>query len=110
VPAFTDPETGEVFQVPVAYTVWYTFTGTGGPMTIDTAGSDFDTVVAIYTRSGSTYTPVADGCVDDSPTEPVGQTLQANVTIPTVAGTTYYVQIGGYPEFQPYGNLRVALR
>lgn len=107
---FTDPETGEVFQVPVAYTVWYMFTGTGGPMTIDTAGSDFDTVVAIYTRSGSTYTPVADGCVDDSPTEPVGRTLQANVTIPTVAGTTYYVQIGGYPEFQPYGNLRVALR
>ncbi len=107
---FTDPETGEVFVVPVGHTVWYTFSGTGQPMTIDTAGSDFDTVVAIYTRSGSTYTPVSGGCVDDSPTEPVGRTLQANVTIPTVAGTTYYVQIGGYPDVQSYGNLRVALR
>jgi cephalosporin hydroxylase len=84
--------------------------GTGAPMTIDTAGSDFDTVVAIYTVSAGSYIPVPDGCVDDSPTEPIGRTLQANVTIPTVAGTTYLVQIGGYPEDQPYGNLRVALR
>jgi hypothetical protein len=108
--SFTDPDTGEVFETPVGHTVWYRFVGTGAPMTIDTAGSDFDTVVAIYTVSAGTYSPVPDGCVDDSPTEPVGRTLQANVTIPTVAGTTYLVQIGGYPEDQPYGNLRVALR
>jgi hypothetical protein len=107
---FTDPETGEVFETPVGHTVWYRFTGTGEPMTIDTAGSDFDTVVAVYTRSDGTYIPVPDGCVDDVPVEPVGRTLQAAVTIPTVAGTTYYVQIGGFPDVQSYGNLRVSLR
>lgn len=107
---FTDPDTGEVFSVPVGNTVWYKFTGTGLPMTIDTAGSDFDTVAAIYTASGGGYVPVSDGCVDDTPTPPIGRSLQAKVTIPTVAGTTYYVQIGGFPESFPYGNLKVALR
>jgi hypothetical protein len=108
--SFTDPDTGEVEETPVGHTVWYSFVGTGAPMTIDTAGSDFDTVVAIYTVVGGAYVPVPDGCVDDTPTEPIGRTLQASVTIPTVAGTTYLVQIGGFPDVQSYGNLRVALR
>jgi hypothetical protein len=107
---FTDPNTGEVFSVPVGYTVWYTFTGTGATMTVDTAGSDYDTVAAIYTASAGTYTPVANGCDDDTPTPPIGRSLQASVTIPTVAGTTYLVQIGGFPESFAYGNLRVSLR
>lgn len=107
---FTDPETGEVFQVPVGNTVWYTFTGNGSAMTIDTAGSDFDTVIAVYTKSGSTYTPVEDGCVDDSPTPPIGRTLQGHATIQTTLGTVYYVQIGGFPDSFPYGNLKVRLR
>lgn len=108
--AFTDPETGEVVEIPVGHTVWYRFTGTGLPMTINTAGSDYDTVVAIYTGSVGALTPVPDGCVDDSPVAPVGRTLQASVTIPTIAGTTYFVQIGGFPETIPYGGLRVSLR
>ncbi len=108
--SFTDPDTGEPFEVPVGHTVWYQFTGTGEPMTIDTAGSDFDTVVAIYTLDGEELVPVPDGCVDDSPIDPIGRTLQANVTIPTVEGTTYYVQVGGYPEVIPYGTLKVSLR
>jgi hypothetical protein len=106
---FTDPETGEEFEVPVGNTVWFKFTGTGSPMTIDTAGSDFDTVIAIYTKSGSTYVPVTDACVDDSPTPPIGRTLQGHVTIPTTSGTVYYVQIGGFPDSFPYGNLKVRL-
>jgi hypothetical protein len=107
---FTDPVTGEPFSVPVGNTVWYTFTGTGSPMTIDTAGSDYDTVVAIYTLSGDEYVPVPGGCVDDTALDPIGRTLQASVTIPTVAGTVYYVQIGGFPDSSTYGNLRVVLR
>ncbi len=107
---FTDPDTGEVFEVAVGYTVWYRFTGTGSPMTIDTAGSDFDTVLATYTGSAGALTPVPDGCVDDTPTPPFGRTLQGSVTIPTTAGITYFVQIGGFPESFPYGTLRVSLR
>ena len=107
---FEDPDTGEVIETPVGNTVWFSFTGTGAPMTVDTAGSDYDTVIAIYTVSGSTLTPVPGGCVDDVPTPPVGRTLQAAATIDTVLGTRYFVQIGGFPDSFTYGNLRVALR
>jgi hypothetical protein len=107
----TFDEGGGVFEVPVANTVWYKIDGTGGPVTVDTAGSDYDTVIAVYTSDGAGgFTPVPDACVDDVALEPIGRTLQAAVTWDTVAGTTYYVQIGGYPQSFPYGNLRVAVR
>lgn len=106
--ALFDFETGEFVVVPVGHTVWYTVTGTGDPVTIDTAGSDYDTVVAVYTESGGVYDPVA--CVDDVLLDPVGRTLQASVTFDTVAGETYYVQVGGFPESYPYGNLRLTVR
>jgi hypothetical protein len=107
----TFDEGGDVFEVPVGYTVWYKIVGTGGPVTVDTAGSDYDTVIAVYTSDGAGgFTPVPDACVDDVEVEPIGRTLQAAVTWDTVAGTTYYVQIGGYPQSFPYGNLRVAVR
>lgn len=107
-----EDETGAPFEVPVANTVWYKFTGTGQPITVDTAGSDFDTVLAIYTAGpAGTFTPVPGGCADDVPIQPLRRTLQAVATIPTVAGTTYYVQIGGFPDSAfPYGNLRVSVR
>ena len=44
------------------------------------------------------------------PVQPIGRTLQAAVTWQTVAGTSYYVQIGGFPQSFEYGNLRVAVR
>jgi hypothetical protein len=107
----TFEDEGGPFEVPVANTVWYKVTGTGGPITIDTAGSDFDTVLQVYTASGGGFQFVPDGCVDDVPLTPFGRSLQAAVTIPTVAGTTYYVQIGGFPDTAfPYGNLKVAVR
>jgi hypothetical protein len=105
---FEDPETGEVVDVPVGSTVWYKVVGTGGPITIDTAGSDYDTVIAVYTADGAGgFTPVPGACVDDVPLEPIGRTLQAAVTFDSLAGVTYYVQIGGYPQSFTYGNLRV---
>ena len=106
---FDDPE--GPFEVPVSYTVWYKVTGTGGSITIDTTGSDFDTVVQVYTSGAGGFQFVPDGCDDDVPQVPFGRSLQAAVTIPTVAGTTYYVQIGGFPDTNfPYGNLKVAIR
>ncbi len=85
--------------------------GTGGPITVDTAGSDYDTVIAVYTSNGSGgFTPVPGACLDDVPIQPIGRTLQAAVTWNSLAGTTYYVQIGGYPQSFTYGNLRVAVR
>ena len=112
---FTDPFDGTSFQVPVEHTVWYRIAGTGSPVTVDTAGSDFDTVVAAYAGTPDAAATVA--CVDDVPLQPVGRTLQSAVTFETAVGTTYWVQIGGLNEdvfgpdsWVPYGNLKVAVR
>ena len=111
-------EDGEgTFTIPVDNTVWYTVTGTGRSITVDTAGSDFDTVTAVYEGAPDAEATVA--CVDDTPIQPIGRTLQGAATFPTTTGTTYWIQIGGIDESvpgefddpnEPYGNLRVAVR
>ncbi len=59
-------------EIPVEHTVWYTVTGTGGSITVDTAGSDFDTVIAVYEGAPDESATVA--CVDDTPIQPIGRT------------------------------------
>lgn len=76
------------FEVPLGHTAWWTFTGTGSDVTVDTAGSSFDTVVGVYVDEGGTLVQV--GCNDDE------ETLQARLTVPTDAGVTYFVQAGGF--------------
>jgi hypothetical protein len=75
-------------ELPFGHTAWWTFEGTGGDVLVDTAGSDFDTVLGVYTLEGDTFVQV--GCVDDV------DSLQARITVPTDAGVTYYVQAGGF--------------
>jgi hypothetical protein len=77
------------FDVPLGHTAWWTFTGTGSDVTLDTAGSNFDTVVGVYVDDGGSLTQV--GCNDDA-----NESLQAQLTVPTEAGVTYYVQVGGF--------------
>lgn len=106
---FADPFSGETEVIPVEHTVWFRITGTGSEITVDSAGSDFDTVAAAYVSDGGgSLAEVA--CEDDVPLDPIGRTLQSAITFPTTNGTTYWVQIGGFPGFQSYGNLRVAVR
>jgi alpha-tubulin suppressor-like RCC1 family protein len=69
--------------------VWYQFTTpVAGRLIVDTLGSDFDTGLALYTGSCDALTEVA--CNDDFE----GATSQ--VTVPTMAGTTYFILAGGY--------------
>lgn len=86
------------------HTVWYRFTGTGGEVTVDTVGSAFNTVVAVYRVEDGDPARVA--CVDDDP-EPV-RSLQAVATVDTVAGAAYLVQVGGLGG--EFGLLKIALR
>lgn len=102
-PCFFDTPEGP-FNLPIENTVWYRVTGTGQPRTVDTRGSDFDTLLGVYTLDGGTFTQIV--CVDDIPVEPFGRSLQSQVTFDTVAGQTYYVQAGGFAEF---GRLRIAV-
>jgi hypothetical protein len=98
---------GEVFDFSLGRTVWFALQGTGGPIVVDTGGSNFDTVVATYTGTGSGLEQVA--CVDD---DPIQRTPQSRVTIDTELGVTYLVQIGGVTgnfgsEDPEFGRLRL---
>ncbi|MET9019069.1 hypothetical protein ABZV93_03715 [Actinopolymorpha sp. NPDC004070] len=88
---------------PVSRTLWYAVQGTGGTLHLDTAGSDFDTVLTVYTATADGPEPIA--CNDeDDPAFPYPRTtLQARVDLATTAGTTYYVQVGGL--FGDFGRL-----
>lgn len=99
------PEAGEVFDVPIEHTAWWTFAGTGGDVTVDTTGSTFDTVVGVYVLDGEQLVQV--GCVDDVQGEE-GGSLQAVITIATDADVTYYVQAGGFGGSS--GQLELAVR
>jgi hypothetical protein len=94
------------------HTLWYTFTGTGQPVTMDTSGSGFDTVIKAFTRDGDEFSVV--GCEDDVTFQPIGTSFQAVLTIDTELGVTYYVEAGGFrrffqPELVQSGRLRLAI-
>jgi len=75
-------------------TVWYKFTpSTSGVYQIDTTGSNYDTVVALYT--GSSLTGLSQvACSDDA------DGLQSIVKPTLTAGTTYRIQVAGYQGAQ----------
>src|SRR5437867_4449919 len=71
--------------------VWYQYTpATNGVMVVDTLGSTFDTVMAVYTGTCGSLTQVA--CNDDAN----GSTSASRAAILAAASTTYYILAGGY--------------
>ena len=108
--------------------VWYKYTATfDGTLTVSTAGTNYDTLVSVYTGSCgslahllspapafSTYTPPGKVCNDDSWTVltsllspvtcppgfscPPTASRQPNA-VPVVTGTTYYVMVSEYCGF-----------
>ncbi|OWY20898.1 T9SS C-terminal target domain-containing protein [Sphingobacteriales bacterium UPWRP_1] len=69
---------------------WFSFTGTGSDMTVETCGNNtnFDTVIDVY--SGSCTALVFENCNDDN----CG--LSSSLTFCTTEGVTYYVFVSGY--------------
>lgn len=77
-------------EIPFGRTVWYTFPGTGGWVDLSTEGSDYDTVLGVYTiGEGGAFDQVA--CVDDTLAG-----LRAEVSLETESGVEYLVQAGGF--------------
>ena len=95
-------------------TLWYTIEGTGGPVTIDTAGSGIDTLIGVFVTTDAGFEEIA--CDDDVEFEPVGATYQAALTIDTEVGVTYYVEVGGFFNFfqdatsAEAGRIRIRVR
>ena len=100
----------DAFEFGIGRTVWYSVVGTGGPITIDPRGSDFDTVIAAYASNAGGLEQL--GCVDD---DDLGQ-AQGLLTFDTTLGQTYLVQVGGVigqfdgdPEDPQWGRLRLRI-
>jgi len=81
-------------------TVWYRYTPTAsGIFTVNTFGSSYDTVLAIWTGTRGALQSKA--CNDDT------GGLQSQVLVPVSAGTTYYIEVAGYREYS-YGILNIS--
>jgi Ca2+-binding RTX toxin-like protein len=72
-------------------TVWYRYTSSNSfNLGIDTFDSTYDTVMVVYSGS-SLGTLIEVACNDDAP-----GVLQSSLTFRVEAGTTYYIQVGGF--------------
>jgi HYR domain/Immunoglobulin domain/Immune inhibitor A-like, MAM domain len=84
--------------------VWFTYTPTtDGPITVSTCGSDFDTVLEVFTGLCHILTPLSGACNDDN--GPVCSGRQASVTFQGLAGVPYSILAGGYQ--QAGGSLQI---
>ncbi len=82
--------------------VWYKVTpANSGMVTVSTCGSDYDTVLAIYTGSCGSLTAVSGGCDDDGGCGPNTSAVSFSGT----SGTTYYILAGGFSGAS--GNLKI---
>lgn len=98
-------QAGEVVETcaPFANTVWYAVTlGSDRDVRVDTAGSNYDTALAVWVGSEfDTATLIA--CNDDT-----FDGLQSALTFPAIAGTTYFVQVGAFFEAPPDAVLQIS--
>lgn len=74
--------------VEMAATLWYEVEGTGGPITISTWPTNFDTVVAVY-KDGQ-FPPL--GCDDNGNDFGNGE---SELVFNSQVGSTYQIQVGG---------------
>lgn len=74
---------------------WFTFTGDGETVNIMVSmptGSDFDPQIGVFSGTCSSLI-----CVDT--VDSMGEGETETISIPTVAGTTYYVNVGYYSQY-----------
>jgi len=73
------------------YGVWFSYTPLSGVnlVQIDTLGSNYDTILAVFT--GSCVSPSQVACNDDAI-----PAVQSKLQLPVTAGTTYYILVTAY--------------
>jgi hypothetical protein len=87
------------FGVQREYSVWYSYTpAETADLTITTFGSSYDTVLGVWTGTRGSLSLVVEN--DDY------NSLQSKVEFTANAGTTYYIEIGGYGWWS-YGTLKL---
>jgi hypothetical protein len=79
--------------IPIKRTVWYKYTPPlSGSVMISTKGSNYDTVLAVYTGSAPT-TPSQKACNDAGDLE-YGRVNYSRLTVQMAAGTPYWIMVG----------------
>jgi C1A family cysteine protease len=74
-----------------SHSVWWTWTApAGGQLTVDTIGSDFDTLLAVYT--GTAVGALTSVAADDQS----GGSNTSLVTVAVAAGSTYQIAVDGW--------------
>jgi hypothetical protein len=81
--------------------VWFKFTGTGDVVNINTAGSDFDTKIGVYTGTCGALT-----CFASNDDVGIGQNLAA-LSICSVKDVTYYIYLTGFGNST--GNYQISM-
>src|SRR5580704_13628265 len=77
-------------------TVWYTYSASAdGSITINTAGSRYDTLIYVFT--GSATEPTTISCDDDSPSSGLPQAV---TTFNATKGSKYWIVVYETPTFQ----------
>lgn len=87
--------------------VWWSWTPAGGgQVLLTTAGSSFDTVLAVYTEdTGSSPVTLLPVVSDD---EGAGYQGNSVASFTAVAGTTYYIAVASW-SFMPPGSIQLSL-
>jgi len=71
-------------------TVWYSYTpGSSQTLVVDTFGSSYDTVLAVWTGSPGSLVSVA--CSDETP-----GSSQSQVSVSVLSGVSYYIEVASY--------------
>ncbi|MBM3832140.1 MAG: hypothetical protein FJ403_02460 [Verrucomicrobia bacterium] len=87
---------------PPAKSVWWSWTApSAGRVSISTQGSDFDTVLAVY--SGAALTSLVEVASDDQS----GINNTSKLAFNSAAGVTYHIAVDGFSEAT--GNIRLSL-
>jgi hypothetical protein len=73
--------------------VWYSYTPSADRLVyLDTFGSDYDTMIGVFTGARGSLTAIA--CNDDDSRSPSG--LNSAVSLSAIAGNTYYIVVYGF--------------
>ena len=104
-------------DVPDGHSVWWRWIpATSSAVRVDTLGSDFDTVLAVYTGSTlGTLTLVGENDDEETPDEnPTFSRIRTSfVEFNAVAGTTYHIAVDGWGDpsaFPPGSTGNIVLR
>ncbi len=88
--AADDPPLAACNRGPGRATVWYRLTTSHpGSLSLDTIGSNYDTMLAVWTGTRNNLTLVA--CNDDRPSD-----LQSEINVFLPAANTYYIEVAEY--------------